>query len=80
VGEFRDWLECVPATEVVLVAGNHDQSIQAWGVPDGLRCHYLEDSGAELFGLKLWGTPARRVDTEITMANRTDNRTSAPRP
>ena len=56
-GEFREWLERVPATEVVLVAGNHDQSIEAWGLPDGLRCHYLEDSGAELCGLKLWGTP-----------------------
>jgi hypothetical protein len=56
-GEFKAWLERVPATEVVLVAGNHDQSIQAWGLPDGLRCHYLEDAGVELFGLKLWGTP-----------------------
>jgi hypothetical protein len=56
-GEFREWLERVPAAEVVLVAGNHDQSIEAWGVPDGLRCHYLEDTGIELFGLKRWGTP-----------------------
>jgi Icc-related predicted phosphoesterase len=55
--EFRQWLERVPAAEVVLVAGNHDQSIEAWGLPDGLRCHYLQDAGTELFGLKLWGTP-----------------------
>ena len=39
------------------MAGNHDQSIEKWGVPDGLRCHYLQDEGTELFGLKLWGTP-----------------------
>ena len=57
VGEFRDWLERVPAEHVVLVAGNHDQSIEANGLPDGLRCHYLEDSGVELFGLQIWGTP-----------------------
>jgi Icc-related predicted phosphoesterase len=57
VGAFKEWLESVPTAAVVLVAGNHDQSIQAWGLPGGLRCHYLEDSGADLFGLKLWGTP-----------------------
>jgi Icc-related predicted phosphoesterase len=56
-GEFRAWLARVPAGEVVLIAGNHDKSIEAWGVPDDLRCHYLEDTGVELFGLKLWGTP-----------------------
>ena len=56
-GEFKDWLDRVPAEEVVLVAGNHDQSIEAWGMPDGLRCHYLQDEGIELFGLELWGTP-----------------------
>jgi hypothetical protein len=27
------------------------------GMPEGLRCHYLQDEGTELFGLKLWGTP-----------------------
>jgi Icc-related predicted phosphoesterase len=56
-GTFKDWLERVPAGEVVLVAGNHDQSIEAWGLPDGLRCHYLQDTGVELFGLQIWGTP-----------------------
>ena len=39
------------------MAGNHDQSIEAYGLPDGLRCHYLEDAGIELFGLQIWGTP-----------------------
>jgi Icc-related predicted phosphoesterase len=57
LGEFKDWLERVPASEVVVVAGNHDQSIEAWGFPAGLRCHYLEDAGLELFGLRIWGTP-----------------------
>jgi Icc-related predicted phosphoesterase len=56
-GPFAEWLERVPAAETVLIAGNHDQSIEAWGVPAGLRCHYLEDAGAELCGLKVWGTP-----------------------
>jgi Icc-related predicted phosphoesterase len=72
-------LDRVPAEEVVLVAGNHDQSIQAWGVPDGLRCHYLEDAGLDLFGLQIWGTPwqpwfhdwafnAPRRDGEVLLA------------
>jgi hypothetical protein len=56
-GEFKDWLDQVPADEIVLVAGNHDQSIEKWGLPDGLRCHYLQDAGLELFGLRIWGTP-----------------------
>ena len=56
-GAFREWLDQVPAAEIVLVAGNHDQSIEAWGLPDGLRCHYLQDAGTELFGLTIWGTP-----------------------
>jgi Icc-related predicted phosphoesterase len=56
-GEFKDWLERAPASEIVLVAGNHDQSIEAWGVPDGLRCHYLQDACVDLFGLQIWGTP-----------------------
>ena len=60
-GAFKGWLDQVPAAEVVLVAGNHDQSIEAWGLPDGLRCHYLEDAGIELFGLRIWGTPVAAV-------------------
>lgn len=56
-GPFKAWLDRVPADEVVLVAGNHDQSIEARGVPDGLRCHYLQDERLELFGLRIWGTP-----------------------
>jgi Icc-related predicted phosphoesterase len=82
-GEFKAWLEQVPADEIVLVAGNHDQSIEAWGVPNGLRCHYLQDQGIELFGLKLWGTPwqpwfydwafnAPRRDGEVFLASKFD--------
>jgi hypothetical protein len=73
----------VPADDIVLVAGNHDQSIEAWGVPDGLRCHYLLDEGIELFGLRLWGTPwqpwfydwafnAPRRDGEVFLASKFD--------
>ncbi len=80
-GPVREWLEHVPADEVVLVAGNHDQSVEAWGLPEGLRCHYLEDEGVELFGLSIWGTPwqpwfndwafnAPQVDGETFLASK----------
>lgn len=58
--KFKDWLDDIPAKEVVVVAGNHDQSIEQWGFPPEkakLRCHYLQDSGIELSGIKIWGTP-----------------------
>lgn len=62
VGPFKNWLEGVPAKEIVLVAGNHDQSIERWGFPPDVklqvpRCHYLQDEGIELLGVKIWGTP-----------------------
>jgi Icc-related predicted phosphoesterase len=82
-GDFKAWLDQVPAEEIVLVAGNHDQSIEAWGIPDGLRCHYLVDEGIELLGLELWGTPwqpwfndwafnAPRRDGEAFLASKFD--------
>ena len=82
-GPFKDWLDRARAEEVVLVAGNHDQSIETWGLPGGLRCHYLQDEGLELFGLKLWGTPwqpwfydwafnAPRRDGEAFLASKFD--------
>jgi len=82
-GDFKRWLDRVPAQEVVLVAGNHDQSIEATGIPEGLRCHYLEDAGVELCGLRIWGTPwqpwfydwafnAPRRDGEAFLASKFD--------
>ena len=56
-GEFADWLESVPAREVVVVAGNHDTEIERNGFPGGLPCHYLEDAAIDLLGLTIWGTP-----------------------
>ena len=55
---FRPWLESVPAHEIVAVAGNHDFIFQNHKhLLPPLRWHYLEDSGIELFGLRIWGTP-----------------------
>lgn len=82
-GRFKDWLDELPAAEIVLVAGNHDQSIEAWGMPEGLRCHYLQDTAVELHGLRIWGTPwqpwfydwafnAPRFDGEDFLASKFD--------
>lgn len=59
---FRRWLQEVPAKEIVGVAGNHDFVFQ--NRPDlvpTLPWHYLQDSGIELFGLHIWGTPWQPV-------------------
>jgi Icc-related predicted phosphoesterase len=58
VGPFREWVNAVPAEQVAVVAGNHDQSVEQWGWPlDPSDCEYLQDSGARLCGLNVWGTP-----------------------
>lgn len=61
IGPFQEWAARQPVKHVVCIAGNHDQSVQAWGWPiqgdlDG-KLIYLQDSGAEVCGLKVWGTP-----------------------
>jgi Icc-related predicted phosphoesterase len=58
--DFRPWIEAVPARETVLIAGNHDFCMQTdeWrDFSQGLPVHYLEDSGVEIDGLKIWGMP-----------------------
>jgi Icc-related predicted phosphoesterase len=57
VDKYQRWVERVPAKEVVVIGGNMDQMIATWGYPPDTRGHYLEDSGIELFDLKIWGTP-----------------------
>jgi Icc-related predicted phosphoesterase len=57
--EFRRWLERVPARQVVGVAGNHDFVFQQRPelIPGGLRWVYLQDSGFEWEGWRIYGTP-----------------------
>lgn len=58
---FRDWFGALPHEHKVFVAGNHDWGFQmqrsaAVGLlPAG--CHYLEDSGVTIDGIKFWGSP-----------------------
>lgn len=54
---FGEWLESLPHPEIVWIAGNHDFVCQTpeWR-PTG-RGRYLLDSGIEIAGLSLYGTP-----------------------
>ena len=56
---FRTWLEKIPATEIVIIAGNHDLIFEKAPelLPPNLRCHYLQDTSITLFGLHIYGTP-----------------------
>lgn len=62
-GPFRAWLDAVPAAHVVGVAGNHDKVFETHPglVPAGLRWTYLQDSGATVAGLRVWGSPWQPV-------------------
>lgn len=56
---FRQWLEKIPAQEIIGIAGNHDLIFEQAEhlVPKELNWHYLEDSHIELLGFKIYGTP-----------------------
>src|SRR5262249_32565798 len=58
-GESRGWLERLPARKIVFIAGNHDFVFdQRSGFPPAdYPATYLQDSGAEWQGLRIWGTP-----------------------
>jgi Icc-related predicted phosphoesterase len=58
-GSYAKWMLQVPCMWSVLVAGNHDQSIEALGVPVevAVATRYLEDENVTYGGLKIWGTP-----------------------
>jgi predicted phosphohydrolase len=57
-GPFADWLEAVPAGEVVGVAGNHDLlAARDPALLDRLPWTYLSDSGATVGGVRIWGSP-----------------------
>jgi|ERR1700731_1259422 len=56
---FMKWLEFQNYTKKILIAGNHDNAIEDgadYDFPE-LGIHYLEDSGTEFEGLKIWGSP-----------------------
>lgn len=69
VWRFVHWLEKQPARHKVVIAGNHDLTLDHNGSKYNPRTrgllskcmdnsiHYLEDSGIEIDGIKFYGTP-----------------------
>lgn len=65
--EFFEWLERQPYRKICLVAGNHDGMLKNLLVPSWIKkkldvysedsFEYLEDSGTEFEGLKIYGAP-----------------------
>lgn len=57
--EFAPWLKQLPARHVVGIAGNHDLIFTREDEPAvaALPWVYLQDSGVELCGLRVYGTP-----------------------
>jgi Icc-related predicted phosphoesterase len=61
VQSFAYWFDALPHKHKIFVAGNHDFGFQTHRseavalLPKG--CHYLEDSGVEIDGVKFWGSP-----------------------
>lgn len=60
---FNYWIASLPYKDKILVAGNHDFFLYETYPPTHLlnsSCHYLEDSGIDLHGIKIWGSPWTR--------------------
>lgn len=64
LSRFVKWFDKQPAKHKVMIAGNHDRFFEYY--PDIARqivaqtdVIYLQDSGVEIEGLKLWGTPSQ---------------------
>lgn len=58
--QFLGWAQCQQYQKIVVIAGNHDNYLQA--NPEFLsnkssKIDYLCDSGTEFEGLKIWGSP-----------------------
>jgi Icc-related predicted phosphoesterase len=60
VEDFDDWLGTLPHRHKVVICGNHDWCFER--EPDEARKRitnavYLQDTGVEIGGLKIWGSP-----------------------
>lgn len=60
VSEFDDWLSTLPHPHKLLICGNHDFHFERDSADARRRIRhaiYLQDCGAEVAGLKVWGSP-----------------------
>lgn len=63
--QFEDWLESQKYRKKIVIAGNHDNFLEKYGHnlfrSDDFGEQYLQDSGVEFDGLKIWGSPWTRT-------------------
>jgi predicted phosphodiesterase len=62
VSAFNRWLGTLPHPHKVIIAGNHDITFEEHpklARPLITNAIYLEDSGTELFGIKIYGSPVQ---------------------
>jgi predicted phosphohydrolase len=60
VSDFDDWLGSLPHPHKVIICGNHDFHFERDPADARRRIRhatYLQDSGTEIAGLKVWGSP-----------------------
>ena len=60
VSDFNDWLGTLPHPHKVMICGNHDFHFERDPADARRRitnATYLQDEGAEVLGLKVWGSP-----------------------
>lgn len=60
LADFNEWLGQLPHKYKIVIAGNHDKCFEKKPIASrGLlkNCIYLENSGVEIMGLKIWGSP-----------------------
>ena len=60
IKEFNQWLGTFPHRHKIVIAGNHDLYLESVPLLSNLLITneiYLNDSGVEIEGLKIWGSP-----------------------
>jgi len=50
------WLDSLPYKDIVVIAGNHDKYLSHGSIPSS-KAHYLMNSGVEINGIRIWGSP-----------------------
>jgi predicted phosphodiesterase len=80
---FVSWLATVPAVHKIFIGGNHDRILESLGAP-AVRSMlpadicYLDNDGACVGGLRIWGSGFSRGDSE-NQAFQAQSLTNAPR-
>lgn len=54
---FSGWLCKLPYKKIILIAGNHDGKMDNFKPFDQDNVCYLQDSGTQFKGFKIWGSP-----------------------